>query len=168
MEASVKSVLAALLREGCEGVSQLCRPDIIQEMIHQLEKTCTRKMQRRWKRGQARGKTENPDKMPEAKTDVAEVYSRPRMSAMAEKLGYTPGFALDIRTCDEQRRPWDLSVPEVQQRALRLQEEQKPWLVVASPPCTIFSTLQRLNFGRMTNDEIWDRLKEGVRHLAFQ
>ena len=61
---------------------------------------------------------------------------------MAQKLGYTPGFSVDLTTLDEDGLPWDLSVAATQRKALRRWETEKPYLLVASPPCTAFRALQ--------------------------
>ena len=45
----------------------------------------------------------------ESKTrmDVAEIYSPPRATEMAKKLGLRAGWSMDITTIDEEGRPWD-------------------------------------------------------------
>ena len=76
--------------------------------------------------------------------DVAEIYSPPRMTSMAQKLGYTPGFSMELTTLGEDGLPGDLSVAATQRKALRRWETEKHYLLVASPPCTVFSALQNL------------------------
>eukprot|EP00973_Karenia_brevis_P065718 9134378-Karenia_brevis.AAC.1 len=39
--------------------------------------------------------------------DVSEIYSRPRVSQCAAKCGLRPGWALDLKTQDEEGTPWD-------------------------------------------------------------
>ena len=39
--------------------------------------------------------------------DVSEVYSPPRIVAMALKFGLRAGFSLDITTDDDTGMPWD-------------------------------------------------------------
>ena len=56
------------------------------------------------------------------------------MTAMAEKLGYKAGFALDLTTTDENGQPWDLSIKAMQERAMELLDKEAPWLLVVSPP----------------------------------
>ena len=80
-----------------------------------------------------------------ARVDVAEIYSPPRMAAMASRRGYTAGFSMDLTTSDENGLPWDLSLVATQRRALRRWEIDMPYLLVASPPCTVFSVLQNLS-----------------------
>ena len=93
----------------------------------------TRKVQRDHAREQNNG-------CPPTSPDVAEAYSQPRLTKVA---GYKSGFAIDFRT------GWDLSKPEVEQEESKLLEEQKPWLLMVSPSCTWFSTLQGWNFTKM-------------------
>eukprot|EP00972_Heterocapsa_arctica_P016733 2468579-Heterocapsa_arctica.AAC.1 len=49
----------------------------------------------------------NSDKA--GRADVSEVYSPPRVTTMAKAMGMRAGWALDIRTVDEQGRRWDFS-----------------------------------------------------------
>ena len=68
---------------------------------------------------------------------ISEVYSPPRVTAAAQNrpsLGLAPGFALDLTTCDEQGRPWDLSDPKVQRRAMDKYTEYDPYMLIGSPP----------------------------------
>ena len=90
-------------------------------------------MTRKVQRGHAREQNKRTHQDQGASLDVAEAYSQPRLTKVA---GYKAGFAIDLRT------GWDLSKPEVQRDALKLLEEQKPWLLMVSPPCKWFSTLQ--------------------------
>ena len=54
-----------------------------------------------------------------ARVYVSEIYSPPRIAAMAAKLGDVPGFAMDLTTLDEDGMPWDLSLAATQRKALR-------------------------------------------------
>ena len=46
-------------------------------------------------------------------------------------------------------------------------QEEKPAWIIGSPPCTVFSRLQGLNFPKMDPAKIERMLKEGRRHLHF-
>ena len=46
-------------------------------------------------------------------------------------------------------------------------DEEAPWLLVVSPPCTMFSALQNLNILKMDSEEARRRLKEAMEHVAF-
>ena len=49
--------------------------------------------------------------------DVSEIYSPPRVTAMAMKLGLIPGTAFDIQVNDENGHPWDFTDPLQRKRA---------------------------------------------------
>ena len=46
-------------------------------------------------------------------------------------------------------------------------DEEKPWLVMASPPCKMLSTLQNLSIDKRDENEVRKKLEEAVKHLAF-
>ena len=87
-------------------------------------------------------------KTPANKTsnDVSEVYSPPRVTEVAEATGLKSGWALDLTVNKEDGKPWDLSLPATQAEALKRQEEEAPELLIASPMCAAFSSLQNLNY----------------------
>ena len=58
---------------------------------------------------------------------------------------------MDIGTTDPWTgEVWDLSDRRCQKRALKLIEEHRPKFLMLSPPCTLFSILQKLNPGKGT------------------
>ena len=71
--------------------------------------------------------------------DIAEVFSRPRVSVQAEKFGLKAGIAMDLRT------GWDFMKNGDRKRAMQWIRQNKPLVVVLSPPCTEFSQIQNLN-----------------------
>ena len=79
---------------------------------------------------------------------IAEIFSPPRVTNLAREEGVGNGFALDLRTTDDQRRRWDFDKPECRQRAWELVERLQPTLLIGSPECTPFSMLQGLNQGK--------------------
>ena len=103
----------------------------------------------------------------QTRVDVTEVYSPPRMAAMAAKLGFNVGFSLELTTTNDAGEPWDLSDKRTQDAAIKLQDDQKPWLLVASPPCTWFSTLMNLNVSKMDELRVKQNMKRSIGHLAF-
>ena len=87
------------------------------------------------------------------------IFCKDRFTSRAREFGLTPGFAFDIS------EGWDLNDPESRRRALTVQEETEPFIVVGSPRCTAWSSL--LNFGK-TNPEVFDDLmREALVHLDF-
>ena len=115
-------------------------------MIDKSDKSCIRKIVK--KLTKAENKKANKD-VEQTRVDVAEIYSPPRMATMAAKLGFSPGFSLDLTITNDAGEPWDLSNKKTQDDAIKLQDDQKPWLLVISPPCTWFSTSMNLNVTKM-------------------
>ena len=91
--------------------------------------------------------------------DVAEVYSQPRINAEAAVRSYKaaalkPGWSLDLTRDDPTTgTPWDLSKPEVRERVRKMVRETKPFVVIGSPPCTMFCPLQSLGKGKRNEAE---------------
>ena len=99
--------------------------------------------------------------------DIAEVFSPPRVTAMAGTMELKAGVALDLRTADAEGRRWDFDDPEVCRRALDLVRATKPRLLIGSPDCTAFSNLQNLSKGRrdpVVVKALWER---ACKHLEF-
>lgn len=98
-------------------------------------------------------------------THVAEVWSPPRVTALANQYGLIPGSAYDIETNDESGKAWDFDEAEQINKCISQILEQRSTIPVGSPMCTDFSILQGLNKARM--DPIkWDLMwTKGVRHM---
>ena len=83
--------------------------------------------------------------------DVSEIFSQPRITqeaAMQEHCGVRlrPGWSLDLTRHDPlTNRPWDLSKHGVRERVRKLVRRTKPFMLIGSPPCTMFSSLQSLS-----------------------
>ena len=106
----------------------------------------------------------------DVKRFLSEVYSVPRVTAAIPRVpgcGVVPGFALDLRGCDEKGRAWDFRDPAMRREAKRKLEEQEPWILIGSPPCTPFSTWQAVNNPRRPADVVAREWAEGVEHLEF-
>ncbi len=69
--------------------------------------------------------------------DIAEVFSVPRVSVAARAAGLRATISLDVLTGD------DLSTFAGRRRAVHLVEARRPLLLILSPPCTMFSILNR-------------------------
>ena len=100
--------------------------------------------------------------------DVAEIYSPPRVTTLAEKYGLLPGLALDLSVTDpDDGLPWNFDKLSKRKKAIQLIKRQDPKLLIGSPMCTAFSILQGLNKSRMSPEK-WDRMrKHGKKHLRF-
>ena len=68
---------------------------------------------------------------------------------------------------DEDGLPWDLSLAATQRKALRRWEIDRPYLLVASPPCTAFSVLQSLTRDKREVAEVQAELDAAIKHFAF-
>jgi len=80
--------------------------------------------------------------------DIAELFSPPRTAERARRRGYRGGWSLDVAHCDPWTgKTWDLSDEKVKESARRLLRKTRPKVLIASPPCTLFSQMQYLSGG---------------------
>ena len=92
--------------------------------------------------------------------DVTEVYSPPRVIPIAEEMGLKGGSSMDLLT------GWDFSKVTHRRAAFNQIRTQKPLVVIGSPMCTMFSTLQNLNPNK--HNECWNKLwVKACRHMEF-
>ena len=93
--------------------------------------------------------------------DVTEIFSPPRICARARERGIRGGWSLDWMTADPiTGQKWDLRKQHVQNKVMMMLHRDKPGLVVACPPCTLFSTLQNMNGA--ASEEAWNEAVEMV------
>ena len=163
IEKSLKAVLQNMIRDDVPMVNMLCNREVLKGMIDELDENYTRKLMRRFRKT---SKHANKDAEQET-VDVAEAYSPPRMATMAAALGFNPGFSMDLTTVNNEGKPLDLSDKKMQDAAIKQQDEQKPWLLVVSPPCTWFSTLMNWNIAKMDESKVRENMKQAIGHLAF-
>ena len=71
--------------------------------------------------------------------DITEVYSPERVAKTCSRFGLSPGSSMDLTN------GYDFDTEADRSRAERIIDEEKPMLVIGSPPCTFFSVLQELN-----------------------
>ena len=98
--------------------------------------------------------------------DVTEVYSPERVAAVCSKFGLTQGSSMDLTT------GWDFDTQADRSRAEKRINEEKPMLLIGSPPCTYMSILQELNKCINKDNQEWlDRFelnRQGaIRHIEF-
>ena len=86
---------------------------------------------------------------------------------MADMMGMKSGFALDLTANDENGEPLDFSIPERRHAALKMQDDTKLEILIASPPCTMVSALQNINMHKMTVEDIKMQAEDSVTHFAF-
>ena len=60
---------------------------------------------------------------------------------------------------------WGFTKVEDRNRLVRLVLEEKPFIVIGSPPCTWWSTIQRLNMGKFSEENKQKRHEEALLHL---
>eukprot|EP00435_Cladocopium_sp_Y103_P009169 s1995_g2.t1 len=92
---------------------------------------------------------------------VAEVFSPPRVSAEAEKMGHRSGGAFDLET------GYDLRKSKDRRKAMQHLRQEDPDLVIICPPCGPFSALQHLNVAQHGYKTLQFKLAEGREYLKF-
>ena len=88
-----------------------------------------------------------------SQVDVAEIYSPARVTTAAKLIGLRAGLAMDLTN------GWDFTRRSHREAAERYVREVKPWLLIGSPECRMFSTLQNLNKNSPHKDRIAKKLK---------
>lgn len=89
---------------------------------------------------------------------VAEIFSPPRVTAAAGRMGLTPGLAFDIS------QGWDLDNPANIRRLWQYVRSERPMLIIGSSECRAFSSLQNLSQGSPNYQATLDK---GARHLKL-
>ena len=102
-----------------------------------------------------------------ANVQVAEVYSPPRVVAMAKAMGLKGGWSLDLTTTDCDGRRWNFNELEMRNRAVRRVIEDQPLFLIGSPMCIVFSAMNRINHSKMRPEEVEARMACGRAHLEF-
>ena len=96
--------------------------------------------------------------------DLAEMFLPPRIAEAAAEMGLIAGESMDLLT------GWDFDKAEDRERAIQYIQKHRPFLVVGSPPCTLFSVLQALNLhknGAEWRQEFEKKKRRAVRHVEF-
>jgi hypothetical protein len=108
---------------------------------------------------------------------VAELYSPPRVTAtlprpsvreplVSRRSGLVAGSTFDLHA-DEAGVAWDFTRPGDRKRAWERIRAEEPFLVVGSPPCTMFSRLQvNLNANKMGKAE-WEKRRRAAEVLLI-
>ena len=113
----------------------------------------------------ARPRLENIENMNEKgfEFDVCELFSPPRVCKLAAEAGWRAGYSLDKECADEVTgKSWDFTQTREQAQLWGLLRRRPTRLLVASPPCTTFSSLQHLRKTIMPDKE----RREGQEMLA--
>ena len=76
--------------------------------------------------------------------DVAAMYDPVWGAWLGTKSSFRPGFCMDVSTRIHSEKFWDPCRDDDVEELTRVQEEEeKPWLVMESPPCVTFRNLRR-------------------------
>ena len=96
--------------------------------------------------------------------DITEVFSPNRVTQVCKKYGLTPGEAMDLST------GWDFDRGEDRRQAIKHIKQEKPMVVIGSPPCTVFSQLQTMSMHTQSAawmEEYEVRKQHATRHMEF-
>lgn len=92
---------------------------------------------------------------------IGEVYGPGRMKEAASE------WKLSMSTCYDLLTGWDLAQEDHRKAMWQALREEKPDFLIISPPCTAFSQLQAVNWGRMMPQRRVALLKAGLEHLQL-
>ena len=93
--------------------------------------------------------------------DIVEVYSPPRIVPLAPPHGLRASLSADLTT------GWDLKTQDARVSLMMQIKMRKPTVIVSSPPCTMMSGIQNLNWSKMTREKRERLFYEGLLHLNF-
>lgn len=99
----------------------------------------------------------------ESEWKIFELFSVPRVGKFAAEYGMTQGLAMDIKSKEDNVGPWNFLQPRERRRAMEEVRRQCPALVIGSPPCEMFSTLQNLN--QEIPADVWNQRMHDARQL---
>ena len=92
--------------------------------------------------------------------DVAELFSPPRVTITAKEFGLKAGMAMDLTN------GWDFSLPRHRAAAEKYIKVFKPWIIIGSPECRMFSQMQNIN-RKYWNEEKDKMMQEAKEHVKF-
>ena len=94
--------------------------------------------------------------------DLMEFFSVPRLVPVCQEFGLLAEVSLDLQT------GWDANLPAMREFAFKAIEKRKPRVIMLSPPCTVYSQLQRLwSHSRMDPLEFEIRREEADGFMHF-
>ena len=100
--------------------------------------------------------------IPQQEMDHAlEIFSQPRIVPYVRARGLRASCSLD------KELGWDLTDEGAQAAAYALILKYNPEVIIESPPCTQFSRLMEINYGRMPAEEIIANMTSGLSCLNF-
>ena len=93
--------------------------------------------------------------------DISDRFIPERVTARAKRMGLKPGFSIDLTN------GWDLTKTAHRSEVARKVLEERPYLVIGSPPCTMLSNMQRMNWARMDAEQVKTRMAEAMTLLRY-
>ena len=98
--------------------------------------------------------------------DITEVYPPARINEVCQEYGLQRGSSLDLRS------GWDFDDISHRNEAWKIIHAEKPFFIIGSPPCTMFSQRQALNPAVRGHDEeavrqFREELGKARRHIEF-
>ena len=100
-----------------------------------------------------------------AATDIAEVYSPKRFTALAQQFKLRPRFGVDLCETQENGEYWNLNKAADEELLHELIDREEPLLITGSPPCHLFSKLQAISWNKIPPEIREKRMKEALHHL---
>ena len=99
----------------------------------------------------------------EPQVDFMEIYSPKRVfwAVRARNCKCHPSLSLDLLN------GYDFMSVGARAKCLRLMDEYRPKFLMLSPPCTMYSALQALNFAKMREEVLQERWQEAHALLDF-
>ena len=92
-----------------------------------------------------------------------QIYSPPRVNAIAAMWGLLPGWSIDFTIDDpDDGKPWDFNCQQKRDKAERMVKDKKGLLIIGSPLCSASGQLGTLNKGKTTG---WE--KRNLNHMRF-
>ena len=101
---------------------------------------------------------------------VSEIYSPARVTQAIKLLpgiGLVAGFAFDITNANDKGEPWNFDLEEKRNEAIAIVEEQKPMILIGSPICTPYTTLQALSKHKRSQKDIDEMMAKAKVHMEF-
>ncbi len=94
--------------------------------------------------------------------DFMEFYSPPRVVPKCLGLGLRAWYSFDVTSGHDFTKHCDRVV------GFQLLREHKPTMIMLSPPCTMFSAIQRMwNIKKMSESQYQARMKEAICHIDY-
>eukprot|EP00959_Pyramimonas_sp_CCMP1952_P265731 5555722-Pyramimonas_sp.AAC.1 len=99
--------------------------------------------------------------IPRKGTDVAEVYSRPRVTQRCVQRGLQPGSAMDLAA------GFDFALDIGRRMAREIIEKEQPLLIALSPPRMVRSRIGDLSNDKRDQGVVSSEERDGLQHLEF-